>query len=169
VINTMLAISEAEAGVSRLEMTEISVSKLIGDACVLFQLVAEEKHISIIQKVGTDSLVLADQQKMQRIISNLLDNALKYTKPGGTIIVSSEQNDQEVIISFIDNGIGISKKDLPHIFDRFYRCDRSRSQEGFGLGLSLALAFARAHGGNISVTSLPDNGSTFTLTLPHKH
>jgi signal transduction histidine kinase len=72
------------------------------------------------------------------------------------------------IASFIDNGIVISEKDLPNIFDRFYRCDRSRSQEGFGLGLSLAQAFAIAHRGNISVTSLLDNGSTFTLTLPCK-
>jgi signal transduction histidine kinase len=168
-INTMLAISEAEAGVSRLEMTEINISKLIRDACVLFQLISEEKHISLVQKIETDLLISADKQKMQRVIANLMDNALKYTKPGGTVTVTSEQNEDEFLIFFIDNGIGISEKDLPHIFERFYRCDRSRSQAGFGLGLSLAQAFARAHGGNISVASLPDDGSTFTLTLPRKH
>jgi signal transduction histidine kinase len=169
IINTMLEISEAEAGVSKLEIAEINISKLVRDACVLFQLIAEDKHICLIQKIGTDLSIFADQQKMQRVTANLLDNALKYTKPGGTITISSEQNEHEVIISFIDDGIGISEKDLPHIFKRFYRCDRSRSQPGIGLGLSLAQAIVKAHGGDIYVTSLPDNGSTFALTLPYKH
>jgi signal transduction histidine kinase len=169
IINTMLEISEVEAGVSKLEMAEVNISKLVRDACVLFQLIAEDKHICLIQKIGTDLSIFADQQKMQRVTANLLDNALKYTKPGGSVTISSEQNEREVIISFIDNGIGISEEDLPYIFKRFYRCDRSRSQPGIGLGLSLAQAIVTAHGGNISVTSLPDNGSSFTLTLPHKH
>ena len=169
IINTMLEISEAEAGVSKLEIAEINITKLVRDACVLFQLIAEDKHICLIQKIEPDLSIFADQQKMQRVTANLLDNALKYTKPGGSVTISSEQNEREVIISFIDNGIGISEEDLPHIFKRFYRCDRSRSQPGIGLGLSLAQAIVTAHGGNIFVTSLPDNGSTFTLTLPHKH
>ena len=168
-INTMLAISEAEAGVSRLELTEINISKLINDACVLFQLIAEEKHIHLVLKIGTDLSISVDKQKIQRAIANLLDNALKYTKPGGTVIVSSEDDGQEVIISVVDDGIGISEKDLPHIFKRFYRCDHSRSQPGNGLGLSLAQAFIRAHGGSISARSKLDHGSTFILTLPCKN
>jgi len=168
-INTMLEISEAEAGVSGMEFTKVNISKLIGDACVLFQLIAEERHIHLVRKIGTDLSISVDKQKIQRSIANLLDNALKYTKPGGTVTVSSEENGQEAIISVIDNGIGISKKDLPHIFKRFYRCDRSRSQPGNGLGLSLAQAFIRAHGGNISVTSMPGHGSTFTVILPCKN
>jgi len=168
-INTMLDISEAEAGVSKLAMTEINISELISDACELFQPIAEDKRICLTQKTGTDLSIYADNQKLQRVIANLLDNALKYTPTGGTIAISAYKDGLEVVISFCDNGIGISEEDLPHIFKRFYRCDRSRSQPGIGLGLSLAQAIVSAHGGNISVASLPDNGSTFTLTLPNNH
>ena len=103
---------------------------------------------------------------IQRMLSNLLDNAIKYTPSGGFVIVSVAEIDAQVVISIKDTGIGISPKDLPHIFERFYRCDQSRSQTGIGLGLSLARAIARAHDGDITATSTPDQGSTFTITLP---
>jgi signal transduction histidine kinase len=168
-INTMLDISEAEAGVSRLDMTEINISELVRNACELFQPIAEDRGTSLISDLETDIYIYADNQKLQRVIANLLDNALKYTRKGGTVTVSSDQNEQDITVSFADNGIGISEEDLPHIFKRFYRCDRSRSQAGIGLGLSLVQAIVHAHGGKISVTSLPDKGSTFTLTLPINH
>jgi signal transduction histidine kinase len=96
-----------------------------------------------------------------------VDNAVKYTPSGGRVEVSLAENEKnELIISVRDTGIGISETDLPHVFERFYRCDRSRSQPGTGLGLSLARAIARAHRGNIAVTSALDQGSTFTITLP---
>lgn len=165
-LNTMLDISEAEAGVSKLEMTEIKISKLVRDACELFQPIAEDRDICLTPKLKTERSICADKQKLQRVIANLLDNALKYTPRGGTVTISVDQNEREVIISFTDNGIGISEEDLPHIFERFYRCDRSRSQAGIGLGLSLAQAIARSHGGNISASSLQGKGSVFTLTIP---
>jgi signal transduction histidine kinase len=168
-INTMLDISEAEAGVSRLDMTKINISELVRDARELFQPIAEDKRICLTQKIETDLSIYADNQKLQRVIANLLDNALKYTPTGGRIDISAYQDGQEIVISFCDNGIGISKEDIPYIFKRFYRCDRSRSQAGIGLGLSLAQAIVHAHGGQISVTSLLDKGSTFTLTLPINH
>jgi signal transduction histidine kinase len=76
------------------------------------------------------------------------------------------KSEQKVVITVNDTGIGISKEDLPHIFERFYRCDPSRSQAGTGLGLSFARTVARVHGGDIAVTSIPNQGSTFTVTLP---
>ena len=103
---------------------------------------------------------------IQRMLSNLLDNAIKYTSSGGSVNVSVAENDAQVVVSIKDTGIGISPRDFPHIFERFYRCDESRSQAGIGLGLSLARAIARAHGGDITATSTPDQGSTFTVTLP---
>jgi signal transduction histidine kinase len=103
---------------------------------------------------------------IQRMISNLLDNAIKYTRSGGSAIVSIAESDAQVAVSIKDTGIGISPKDLPHIFERFYRCDQSRSETGIGLGLSLARAIARAHGGDITATSTPNQGSTFTIILP---
>jgi signal transduction histidine kinase len=103
---------------------------------------------------------------IQRMISNLLDNALKYTPAGGKINVAAHSDGQQSIqISIRDTGIGISTADKPHIFERFFRCDPSRSRTGTGLGLSLARAIARAHGGDITVTSEPSKGSTFTAVL----
>jgi signal transduction histidine kinase len=106
---------------------------------------------------------------VQRMVANLIDNAIKYTPAGGQVevTVSSDQR-HSVLLSVKDNGIGISAKDLPHIFERFYRCDPSRSQAGTGLGLSFARAVARAHGGDITVTSTLNQGSTFTVRLPQK-
>jgi signal transduction histidine kinase len=104
---------------------------------------------------------------IQRILANHLDNAIKYTPSGGAVKVSlSEKDSREALVTVHDPGIGIPADDLPHIFERFYRCDHSRSQPGTGLGLSLARALARAHQGDITVTSTPGQGSTFTLTLP---
>jgi signal transduction histidine kinase len=168
-INTMLDISEAEAGVSKMDMTEIDISALISNACELFQPVADDKEIRLIRHLKANTLIFADNQKLQRVISNLLDNALKYTPKGGTVTVSSDRNENEVFVSFTDNGIGISEENLPRIFERFYRCDRSRSEAGIGLGLSFAQAIARAHGGDISVSSFYGRGSSFTLTLPILH
>jgi len=103
---------------------------------------------------------------LQRMPSNVLDNAVKYTPPGGQVTVSISQANQDIVVTVHDTGVGISETDLPRIFDRFYRSDRSRSEPGTGLGLSLARAVARAHGGNITVTSVLNQGSTFIITLP---
>ena len=108
-----------------------------------------------------------DMRLIQRMLANLLDNAIKYTPPDGRVEVSIHADgNQGVQIVVADTGIGISRADLPHVFERFYRCDPSRSQSGTGLGLSFARTVARAHGGDISVKSTPDQGSTFTVTLP---
>jgi signal transduction histidine kinase len=101
------------------------------------------------------------------MIANLLDNAIKYTPSNGSIHVGTHSIDnRSVQISLKDTGIGISQQDLPHIFERFYRCDPSRSQIGTGLGLSFARAVARAHNGDITVSSEPGNGSIFIVILP---
>ena len=165
-INTMLDISETEAGASQLEMKRINISKVVKEACDLFQPVAEEKGMSLIYKVPEYSFIRGDMRRIQRMVANLLDNAVKYTLNSGSVKASVEKYEGRVIISIEENGIGISEEDLPHIFDRFYRCDSSRSQPGFGLGLSFALAVARAHGGDIRVTSMKGQGSTFRVILP---
>jgi signal transduction histidine kinase len=103
------------------------------------------------------------KKKLQRIVTNLLENAIKYTPEKRTVNVSAVVQDGEIRLIFEDNGIGISEKDLPHIFERFYRCDQSRSQGGVGLGLSLAKAFAESMKGMIQVNSTMNQGSTFTL------
>jgi signal transduction histidine kinase len=102
---------------------------------------------------------------IQRMLANLLDNAIKYTSPGGEVSVALSENEKTVVAAIRDTGIGIAPQDLSRIFERFYRCDQSRSQPGIGLGLSLARAIARAHGGDITATSTLGHGSTFTVTL----
>ena len=168
-INTMLDISEAKAGLSKLNISKVDISKIVEETCEIFQPVAEDKNIKIIKKLPVNTFIWADNQKLQRVVSNLLDNALKYTPTGGTIIVTVEGDENQVMVSVNDNGIGISRDDLPHIFRRFYRCDRSRSQPGTGLGLSWARAIIQAHGGHISATSTLNEKSTFTVTLPNTH
>jgi len=165
-INTMLDISEAEAGAGKLSMSKIDISKIVQNACELFQPIAENKGIIISCKAPEIFDVHGDKQKLQRLVANLLDNALKYTPSEGKVKVSLDGNTENVIISISDTGIGMSEDDLEHIFKRFYRCDTSRSQAGIGLGLSLAQAIAQAHGGNITVSSKPGKGSEFKVILP---
>jgi heavy metal sensor kinase len=165
-VNTMLDISETEAGANNFKIVKTDMAELVREACELFQPTAEQKGISLISKISDNSFVYGDIQMLQRMVVNLLDNALKYTPSGGTVTVSANSNERQVVFSVSDTGIGISKDDLPHVFKRFYRCDQSRSQAGIGLGLSLAMAIAKAHGGNIAAASNPGKGSEFTVTLP---
>jgi heavy metal sensor kinase len=166
-INTMLVISRTEAGVSPLEKNEIDISAVIRDACDLFQSTAEDKGLTMVCQAGEKINVDGDIRLIQRMIANILDNAIKFTSPDGRVDVSIHADgNRGVQIAITDTGIGISPEDLPQIFERFYRCDPSRSQAGTGLGLSFARTVARAHGGDIFVKSTPDQGSTFTVTLP---
>jgi len=166
-INTMLVISKTEAGVGQLEIQEMDIAGLVRSACELFRSPAEDKAISLNCDTPDKLRFHGDTRLIQRMVANLLDNAIKYSAPGGRVDVEVHSGgDRCVQISVADNGIGIRAKDLPRIFQRFYRCDPSRTQSGTGLGLSLARAVARAHRGDITVTSNPDRGSVFTVTLP---
>lgn len=165
-INTMLMISKTEAGVDGLIREEIDLTSLVRKACELFEPAAEDKGVTLKCDVREGSRLVGDTRMIQRMLSNLLDNAIKYTPSKGSVSLSVSENDGEVAVSIKDTGIGLSPSELPRIFERFYRCDQSRSQAGIGLGLSLARAVARGHGGDITATSIPNQGSTFTVTLP---
>ena len=166
-INTMLDITEIEAGVTKLDKNKINMAEIIQKAVELFQPLAAEKDVTIIAKVPDNPVVFGVLNGLQRMIVNLLENAIKYTPPEGTVTISFNNDDKNrAVISIQDTGIGISDDDMPHIFKRLYRCDTSRSQPGFGLGLSLAIAIARAHGGNIIASSQIGKGSTFEVILP---
>ena len=166
-INTMLFISKTEAGVGQLDRKEMDIGAVVRDACDLFQSATEEKKLKIVCHADSSSKIYGDMRLIQRMIANLLDNAIKYTPPDGEVDISVQaDSDQQVEVIVKDTGIGISKEDLPHVFERFYRCDPSRSQSGTGLGLSFARTVARAHNGDITVKSTPGKGSKFTVTLP---
>ncbi len=164
-INTMLDITEAEAGVNGGNDEAFDVVAIISEACELFRPVADEKKIELTHRLPATLPFQGDKKKMQRIVTNILENAIKYTPAQGKVAVSARAENGEIQIIFNDTGVGISDDDLPHIFERFYRCDRSRSQGGVGLGLSLAKAYTDAMNGMLSVTSAVNKGSTFTLSF----
>ncbi len=167
-INTMLVISKTEAGVSKLDTHKMDIAAVVRDACELFQAPAEDKELRLICEVMGNNSISGDNRLIQRMIANLLDNAIKYTPNGGSVEVAvNPVSNDAVAITIKDTGIGISEKDMARIFERFYRCDPSRSEAGIGLGLSFARAIARAHGGDITVTSQPNQGSLFTVFLPN--
>jgi heavy metal sensor kinase len=166
-INTMLTISRTEREVSPEKREAVDMGPLIENACELFQPLAEDKEVQLVCNVQNDRVVMGQRHMLQRLVANLIDNAIKYTDSGGRVEVSLEgRNRQQVLLQVADNGIGIEPGDLERIFDRFFRGDRSRSLDGAGLGLSLARAIVRAHGGDIRVKSSPDEGSTFTVEFP---
>jgi len=162
-INTMLDITEAESEVNAIKNEDLDVVELIYDACELFRPMADEKMIELKAILPEIMTFRGNKKKMQRIVTNILENSLKYTPEHGRVTISAKLDDGEVQIVFEDNGIGISELDLPYIFDRFYRCDRSRSQRGVGLGLSLVKAYTESMNGLIKVTSTLNQGSTFAL------
>jgi heavy metal sensor kinase len=165
-INTMLYISQTEAAAEKLPMEEVNMTGVVRDACELFQPVAEDKGVNLVVEIGADLRVRGVLQSLQRMLANLIDNALNYTSRSGTVTVSVSGDEKLGVIAVKDTGIGISQEELPHIFRRFYRGDRSRSLPGTGLGLTLVQAIVHAHGGQISVTSVPNVATTFTVTLP---
>ncbi len=164
-INAMLDISEAESGLMKLNAQNVDLVTLLRDVCDLFQPLAEDRDIGIVIETPESAPVHGDLKKLQRVFSNLVDNALKYTPAGGVVSIIISERAKDTVVTVKDTGYGISKTDLPHIFDRFFRGGKSRSAPGNGLGLSLAQAFALIHGGTITVTSTPGQGSQFAVTL----
>jgi len=165
-INTMLDISEVEAGVGSMRIADVDLAEVVRNGLDLFLPVADEKGVSLSLGSLPEALhVRGDARRLQRMMATLLDNAVKYTPAGGKVVVSVSADGGLAKSMVKDTGGGISRKHLPHIFERFYRGDASRSQPGSGLGLSLARAIARAHGGDIIVESEPGKGSTFMVTI----
>jgi signal transduction histidine kinase len=110
--------------------------------------------------------VRGDASRLRQLITNLLDNAIKFTDPGGRVSVQAGRDGQQARLLVSDTGVGIPDDRLPHIFERFYQVDPARSSTGSGLGLSISRWIAEAHGGSIGVASGPGRGSTFAVTLP---
>jgi signal transduction histidine kinase len=166
-INTMPEIAEMDAGIIESLKSPVDVIKIVRDAHELFEPDAEEKNIMLDVIVPPDPLIVpGDVRRLQRVIANLLDNAIKYTPHEGKIITTVEKKDMYALISIADSGIGIEEENITRIFDKFYRGDRSRTTPGNGLGLCLVRAVVNAHGGSVNVKSSPGKGSIFTVRLP---
>jgi len=167
-INTMLTIAKTDSGVTRLNLVPLDIQEIVEEAAELFTPAAEDRGIDIhLSRPPQPVMLLGDRSGLQRVVANLLDNAVKYTRPGGLVTLFVETETADVKIAVSNTGAPIDAKDIPRVFERFYRCDKSRSTPGSGLGLSLALAIIRAHGGNITAKST-NTENTFTVSLPGK-
>lgn len=155
---------------SQIKRYRISLPKLITEVVEELAALALASEIELTCQIKSSKpiKIIGDRQKIYRLVANLATNAIQYTPPGGQVVVVLKEEHQDAIICVRDTGIGISKTEQKHIFDRFYRVDkaRSRSQGGSGLGLSIAQAIAQAHQGSIQVTSELNKGSTFIVRLP---
>jgi signal transduction histidine kinase len=165
-LNTLMDISEAETGVMRLSIAPVPVGEILSDVGELYADVAEEKGVGLDVQASVDLAVLADRSRLRQVVANLLDNAVKYTPSGGQVTMRARADGADVAIEVEDNGPGIAGEDLPRIWDRLYRGDRSRSERGLGLGLSLVRAVVEAHKGRAEVQSSPGRGARFTIRLP---
>lgn len=166
-INAMLTISRTEAGVEPLQLEPFDLADRVRGICDLFQAMAEDRRIRLDCRGPDQCEFQGDARLLQRLLANLLDNAIKFTPEGGGVFVALNGLDSETVeVAVADTGPGIPDEDQPRIFDRFFRTDPSRSASGTGLGLSLARAIAAAHGGKIAVDSQPGDGAVFTVTLP---
>jgi len=167
-LNTLMDISEAETGTMKLDWEEVDLVSLINEATDLYSYVAEEKKISVRTFLPKELYLTADPNRLRQVLSNLIDNAVKYTTSSGSIDIEAFQKDQQVGITIKDTGIGIPPEEVPRIWDRLYRGDKSRSQRGIGLGLSLVKAIVQAHRGQVEVSSTANRGSSFTVYIPQK-
>ena len=165
-LNSIMDISEAETGTMRLKLETVNLTQLISDIVELYQYVAEDNQIVVEIDCDEDISVRADLNRMRQVIANLLDNAIKYTPPGGRVMISVRREYEQTVVSMRDTGIGIPAEEITEIWSRLYRGDKSRSQPGLGLGLSLVKAIVRAHKGDVEVHSEPGVGSDFTISLP---
>jgi signal transduction histidine kinase len=165
-LNTLMDISEAETGTMRLHRERVNLTELVRQAVELYEDVAEEKQVALQNQASGDLWIDVDRSRMRRVIANLLDNALKYTPAGGRVEIATSRVSDDVLLSVRDTGVGIPVEELPKIWERLYRGDKSRSERGLGLGLSLVKAIVEAHGGRVTVESAPDQGSRFVLRLP---
>jgi signal transduction histidine kinase len=165
-LTTLMDISEAETGTMKLNVSSIDVAKLATEVADLYEDAADDASVSLRISMPPDLSVPADRDRLRQALANLVDNAIKYTPPGGRVDLSAAREGDAVVIRVADTGRGISEQDLPRIFDRLYRGDQSRATRGLGLGLSLVRASVEAQGGTVSVTSTPGTGSTFEIRLP---
>jgi signal transduction histidine kinase len=165
-LDALMDISEAETGVMRLRLDRLDLVPLLRSAAELYADVAEEKRIALEIHASGPLPVMGDAGRLRQALANLVDNAVKYTPPGGRVEVTAAADQAETRVTVADTGVGISETDLPRIWDRLYRGDRSRSERGLGLGLSLVKAIVEAHGGRVDVVSHPGEGARFTLHLP---
>ncbi len=168
-LKIMMSVAEAESGTMRLELEDYEVGATLKEIITLYEYVAEEKQVSVEFVLMDEVTTRIDHIRISQVWANLLDNGIKYGREGGWVKISLEKDGGNCVVTFEDNGIGISENELGRIWDRLYRGDRSRSQKGLGLGLNYVKAVLVAHGGTVSVQSGLNQGSIFEVRIPLAH
>jgi heavy metal sensor kinase len=165
-LNTLMDISEVETGAMKLNLRRVDVTELARQLTDFYAEVAEDRGLTISLSAEGRCETVADENRLRQAVANLLDNAIKYTPAGGRVEVAVKQAAGQVLITVRDTGIGIPEEELPKVWERLYRGDKSRSKRGLGLGLSLVKAIAHAHLGDCGVKSESGAGAEFTLRIP---
>lgn len=163
-----LARTDNATDVPARKRTKIALNKVLQDLVVLLEPIAQEKNITLKYQLIPDICIFGDQSQLNRLFSNLIENALQYTPSGGKVNVSLSKQNRFAFVHVEDSGIGIAADQIPFVFDRFWRADKARTRRegGTGLGLAIASAIAQSHGGKITVTSQINKGSCFQVRIP---
>jgi two-component system phosphate regulon sensor histidine kinase PhoR len=166
-VTELLELSRIESGRLALDLKPVAPSDLLISASKRMALQAERANLSLRVECSDDlPKVNMDLQRLEQVLVNLIHNAVKFTRPGGEIVLLADKSNDQVRFAVRDTGIGIPEEDVSRIFERFYRVDKSRTGSGTGLGLSIAKHIVEAHGGKIGAESVERQGSTFYFILP---
>jgi signal transduction histidine kinase len=165
-VDSLSLLARADSGVVTMEREPVSVSELARSTVEGVEILAEERDVTLRLSAQPDVYVMGDTGRLRQLLLIMLDNALKHTPEKGMITVHVDRKGPRARIGVRDSGPGIDPKDLPHLFDRFYRADRARTSEGTGLGLAIGRWIAEAHGGQIMAANAQGGGALFVVTLP---
>ncbi len=168
VVDGLLALSRLDAGEARSEWVTFDLAELVATTADQMSLLAEDKRIAVACEAPRSVIVTGDRARLKQVVVNLLDNAIKYTPSGGSVRLKVASRGGEALFEVSDTGIGIPREAVPHVFERFFRVERSRTREqgGAGLGLSIVKSICAAHGAAVEVHSSPEQGSRFLIRLP---
>jgi heavy metal sensor kinase len=167
-IDQLLTLARADAAKEQWNFVDVNLSRLITDLSIDIEVLCQEKGLSFQLGQMQDLVVKGDEARLRELFMNLLDNAIRYTPALGTVSISCRREEQMAVVDIMDTGIGIPAEEIPFIFERFYRVDKSRSRAegGSGLGLAICQHITEAHGGKIEIESQVGSGSTFSVWLP---
>ena len=165
-VNGLLLLARADAGEVPIRREAVDLAALACEVGEMFDPLAEEKGIQLVTETSSPVTVTGDPSRLRQLVTNLLDNAIRFTEPGGSVTLRVDGIADRAMLRVKDTGIGIPAMHLPHIFERFYQADAARSSGACGLGLSICRWIVKAHGGTIEVDSRDPNGTEFTVIFP---